>query len=81
MEAQPVWEVASALEGEQACAELRAHGIECDYEAMLQPSADLEGLPTFSLSELDKQRLYVFVAERDAERARTLLQAWNPGKP
>jgi hypothetical protein len=32
---EPVWEVADAAEGERACAELRAHGIECELDRRL----------------------------------------------
>jgi hypothetical protein len=76
VEVRPVWEVETPVEGEHACDELRAHGIKCDYTKMLLPS-DLEGGPVWSLTGVDRPRLYVVVTDEDAERARAILRAWD----
>jgi hypothetical protein len=76
VEGRPVWVVGTPVEGEQACGELRAHGIKCDYTEMLPPS-DLDGGPIWTLTGVDRPRLYVVVADEDAERARAILQTWD----
>lgn len=76
MEVRPVWEVETPVGAEQACDELRAHGIKCDYTEMLLPS-DLEGGQVWSLTGADRPRLYVVVAYEDAERAKVILHAWD----
>jgi hypothetical protein len=71
VEYQPILEVESQREGQQACVELRAHGIECSCTEIAQPAADL----ICGMSQPKLPRLCVVVARDDADRAATILQA------
>jgi hypothetical protein len=77
VEVQQVLEVGSPLEGERACEELRAHGIKCDCTELAPPSSETSFILPGTVPT-DQERLYVVVAVDDVERAKTVLQAWQP---
>jgi hypothetical protein len=53
---KPVWEVADAAEGERACAELRACGIECAVDGRLVVVPDEDVLRALDLLEAWSER-------------------------
>ncbi len=69
VDVQAVWEADSQLEGEQACEELRAHGIKCDLAEPSTPYVPGGMAPDVSLQ--------VVVAVADAEQAAFILSAWH----
>jgi hypothetical protein len=68
MDVEPVWDAGSVLEGQQACDELRAHGIKCDC---IEPQTPF--VPGGMASNVPLQ---VVVAPEDAQRAQAILWAW-----
>jgi hypothetical protein len=76
-EVRSVWTADSPLAGEQACEELRAHGIKCDCVEM--PAEDARTSPT-AYSGLGKwaTEWAVVVGVLDAERAAQVLKDWRP---
>jgi hypothetical protein len=76
-EVRPVWTADSPLAGEQACEELRAHGIKCD--CVEAPAEDARMSPT-AYSGLGNQgtEWVVVVGVPDAERAEQVLKHWRP---
>lgn len=66
------------MEGERACDELRAHGIECSWVREPPSVAGLKLGPR-TARDFDIPRLYVVVPEEDADRAATILQAASAG--
>jgi hypothetical protein len=67
----------SPLEGERACEELRSHGIKCDCTEMPPPAPATDVI--FGATRASHlERLYVVVAVEDADRATSILQAWEP---
>jgi hypothetical protein len=74
VEFQPVLEVESPEEGERACGELRAHGIECSW-VREPPSPTGLKLGARTLRDFKLPRLYVVVPEEEADRATVVLQA------
>jgi hypothetical protein len=77
VEVRPVREVGSPIEAEQACDELRAHGVKCDYTELAPEPQGFDFLYG-ATTPGEAKRLYVVVTEEDAERATAILQDWHP---
>jgi len=75
----PVWVVESPVVGEEACDELRAHGIKCACVEM--PSERARTSPTRFLSMgFGGVEWKVIVSPADIDRAEHVLKAWFDAK-
>lgn len=71
----PVWIVESPLVGEQACDELRAHGIKCACVEV--PDEDVQASPTrFISAGFGGMTWKVIVSPPDLDKAEEVLGAW-----
>lgn len=71
----PVWIVENPLVGEEACDELRAHGIKCACVEL--PSDRARTSPTrFISAGFGGMEWKVIVSPRDIETAERVLEAW-----
>jgi hypothetical protein len=79
-EVVPVWIVESPLVGEEACEELRAHGIKCACVEM--PSERARTSPTRFLSAgFGGMEWKVIVSPPDIDGAEQVLTAWFDARP
>jgi hypothetical protein len=79
-EVQPVWVVENPLEGEQACDELRTHGIKCACVEMPNEAARASPLRFITAVGNTGMDWTVIVSPPDLERARSVLVDWDgPG--